>query len=112
MFFAIYLIAVGMAGVKAALPAHGADQFDQKDPKEATQMSSFFNWLLVGVAAGGAISLTIFVWVQDNKGFDKGFGLSFIAMLIGSIIAIFGLPWYRIYVILGSSAIVEIIQVG
>ncbi|KAK1422757.1 hypothetical protein QVD17_18043 [Tagetes erecta] len=111
MFFAIYLIAVGMAGVKAALPAHGADQFDQNDPKEATQMSSFFNWLLVGLAAGGAISLTIFVWVQDNKGFDKGFGLSVIAMFVGSIIAIFGLPWYRIYVILGSSAITEIIQV-
>ncbi|KAD7117857.1 hypothetical protein E3N88_05125 [Mikania micrantha] len=111
LFFAIYLLAVGNAGVKAALPAHGADQFDLKDPKEATQMSSFFNWLLVGVAAGGSVSLTFFVWVQDNKGFDLGFGLSLIALLLGAIICIFGLPWYRIHVVLGSSAITEIIQV-
>ncbi|KAI3824528.1 hypothetical protein L1987_05988 [Smallanthus sonchifolius] len=111
LFFAIYLLAIGTAGVKAALPSHGADQFDQKDPKEAAQMSSFFNWLLLGVAAGGSISLTFFVWVQDNKGFDWGFVLSLIAMFLGAIIAIFGLPWYRIYVVLGSSAITEIIQV-
>ncbi|KAL8228742.1 hypothetical protein R6Q57_013642 [Mikania cordata] len=111
LFFAIYLLAVGNAGVKAALPSLGADQFDLKDPKEATQMSSFFNWLLVGVAAGGSVSLTFFVWVQDNKGFDLGFGLSLIALLLGAIICIFGLPWYRIHVVLGSSAITEIIQV-
>ncbi|KAI3717213.1 hypothetical protein L1987_68683 [Smallanthus sonchifolius] len=74
-------------------------------------MSSFFNWLLLGVAAGGSISLTFFVWVQDNKGFDWGFALSMIAMFLCAIIAIFGLPWYRIYVVLGSSAITEIIQV-
>ncbi|KAJ0693386.1 putative proton-dependent oligopeptide transporter family, MFS transporter superfamily [Helianthus annuus] len=111
LFVAMYLLAVGDGGVKAALPSHGADQFDEKDPKEAKQMSSFFNWLLVGVAAGGSISITFFVWVQDNKGFDWGFGLSLITMFLGAIICIFGLPWYRIYLVQGSSAITEIIQV-
>ncbi|GJX80888.1 gypsy type transposase [Tanacetum coccineum] len=37
------------AGVKAALPSHGADQFDEKDPKEAKEMSTFFNWLLLAM---------------------------------------------------------------
>ncbi|PWA98249.1 proton-dependent oligopeptide transporter family [Artemisia annua] len=111
LFFSLYLLAVGVAGVKAALPSHGADQFDEKDPKEAKDMSTFFNWLLLGLAVGGSISLTFFVWVQDNKGFDKGFGLSLIAMLLGAIIFILGLPMYRIYVVKGSSAITEILQV-
>ncbi|KAI3495389.1 hypothetical protein L1887_37726 [Cichorium endivia] len=111
LFSAIYLLAVGGAGVKAALPSHGADQFEEKDPKEAAQMSTFFNWLLLGVATGGCISLTFFVWVQDNKGFDYGFGLSMIAMFLGGVTIICGLPWYRIYVVQGSSAITEIIQV-
>ncbi|KAK9064304.1 hypothetical protein SSX86_015684 [Deinandra increscens subsp. villosa] len=111
LFFAIYSLAIGNAGVKAALPSHGADQFDEKDPKEATQMSSFFNWLLLALAVGGSFSLTFFVWVQDNKGFDYGFGLSLIAMFLGAIICLVGLPWYRIYVVLGSSAIIQIIQV-
>ncbi|KAM0071501.1 putative proton-dependent oligopeptide transporter family, MFS transporter superfamily [Helianthus debilis subsp. tardiflorus] len=111
MFSAIYLLAVGGGGVKAALPSHGADQFDEKDPKEARQMSTFFNGLLLALATGGAVSLTCFVWVQDNKGFDRGFGLSFIAMFLGATTFIFGLPWYRIHVVQGSSAITEILQV-
>ncbi|GJY64274.1 NRT1/ PTR family protein 4.5 [Tanacetum coccineum] len=111
LFFALYLLALGGAGVKAALPSHGADQFDEKDPKEAKEMSSFFNWLLLGIAVGGSFSLTFFVWVQDNKGFDYGFGLSLIAMFLGAIIFILGLPTYRIYVVKGSSAITEILQV-
>ncbi|XP_024993060.1 protein NRT1/ PTR FAMILY 4.6-like [Cynara cardunculus var. scolymus] len=111
LFLAIYLLAVGGAGVKAALPSHGADQFDEKYPKEATQMSTYFNWLLLGVAVGGSVSLTCFVWVQDNKGWDWGFGLSTIAMFLGALIFVFGLPQYRIYVVQGSSAITEIIQV-
>ncbi|KVH89428.1 Major facilitator superfamily domain, general substrate transporter [Cynara cardunculus var. scolymus] len=92
LFLAIYLLAVGGAGVKAALPSHGADQFDEKYPKEATQMSTYFNWLLLGVAVGGSVSLTCFVWVQDNKGWDWGFGLSTIAMFLGALIFVFGLP--------------------
>ncbi|KAI3741622.1 hypothetical protein L1987_59296 [Smallanthus sonchifolius] len=111
LFVAIYLLAAGNGGVKASVPSHGADQFDKKDLKEATQMSTFFNWLLLGLAVGGSISLTFFVWVQDNKGFDRGFGLSFIAMFLGAITIICGLPWYRIHVVQGSSAITEIIQV-
>nr|XP_043621394.1 protein NRT1/ PTR FAMILY 4.6-like [Erigeron canadensis] len=107
----IYLLAVGGAGVKAALPAHGADQFEAKDPKEATQMSTFFNYLLLSLALGALIGFTFFVWVQDNKGFDKGFGLSLIAMFLGAVMFILGLPLYRIYVVQGSSAITDIIQV-
>ncbi|KAJ0796923.1 putative proton-dependent oligopeptide transporter family, MFS transporter superfamily [Helianthus annuus] len=111
LFFAIYLLAVGNGGVKAALPSHGADQFEQKDIKEARHTSTFFNCFLLGVVVGGSVSLTCFVWVQVNKGFDRGFGLSFIAMFLGVIIFVFGLPWYRIHVVQGSSAITEIVQV-
>ncbi|KAF5810814.1 putative proton-dependent oligopeptide transporter family, MFS transporter superfamily [Helianthus annuus] len=111
LFFAIYLLAVGSGGVKAALPSHGADQFEQNDIKEATKMSTFFNCLLLCTSVGGSVSLTCFVWVQDNKGYDRGFGLSFIAMFLGVIIFVFRLPRYRIHVVKGSSAITEIVQV-
>ncbi|KAI3800794.1 hypothetical protein L1987_28890 [Smallanthus sonchifolius] len=111
LFSAIYLLAVGGGGVKAALPSHGADQFDENDPKDARQMSTFFNGLLLALAVGGAVGLTCFVWVQDNKGFDRGFGLSFIAMFLGATIFMFGLPWYRIHVVQGNSPITDILQV-
>ncbi|OWM73002.1 protein NRT1/ PTR FAMILY 4.5-like [Punica granatum] len=111
LFIGIYLLAFGSGGIKASLPTHGADQFDEKDPRETWQMSSFFNCLLLAICVGGAASLTLLVWVQDNKGWDWGFGLSSIAMFIGVIIFAAGLPLYRIQVTRGTSAIIEIIQV-
>ncbi|KAL5772107.1 hypothetical protein ACOSQ2_012031 [Xanthoceras sorbifolium] len=50
LFVAIYLIAMGTAGIKAALPTHGADQFDDEDPQEARHMSSFFNCLVLAIS--------------------------------------------------------------
>ncbi|XP_050370551.1 protein NRT1/ PTR FAMILY 4.6-like [Argentina anserina] len=111
LFIALYILAAGSAGVKAALPSHGADQFEEKDPKEAKKMSSFFNLLLLAVCLGGVVSLTLIVWIQDNRGWDWGFGISTIAMFLGVVVFFSGLPMYRIQPIRGTSAIIEIIQV-
>lgn len=111
LFISLYMLAVGSAGVKAALPAHGADQFEENDPKEARQMSSFFNLFLLALCVGASVSLTLIVWIQDNRGWDWGFGISTITMFLGIIIFAAGLPMYRLHVIRGSSAIVEILQV-
>ncbi|XAR59285.1 hypothetical protein NMG60_11015058 [Bertholletia excelsa] len=111
LFMALYMVAVGSGGIKAALPAHGADQFDVKDPEEAKQQSSFFNWLLLSGCIGGSASLTLIVWVQDNKGWDWGFLISFLSMLFGGAIFIGLLPRFRIQAIQGSNAIIEILQV-
>ncbi|KAG9149838.1 hypothetical protein Leryth_026651 [Lithospermum erythrorhizon] len=110
LFVALYLVAVGTAGIKATLPSHGADQFDQKDPSEAKQMSSFFNWLLLAMCIGGAVSLTLVVWIEDNKGWDWGLGISTFAMLMGVIVFGSGLPTYRLHVVQGTSVIKEILQ--
>ncbi|KAJ7968798.1 protein NRT1/ PTR FAMILY 4.5-like [Quillaja saponaria] len=111
LFIALYLLACGSAGLKAALPSHGADQFDEKDQKEAKQMSSYFNFLLLSICIGGAASLTLLVWIQDNRGWDWGFGISAVAILLGMIIFAAGLPLYRIQVVQGTSAVIEILQV-
>ena len=50
-----------------------------------------------------AVSLTVFVWIQDNKGWDWGFGVGAISMLLAVIIFIAGLPMHRIHVVQGSS---------
>ncbi|KAL8108219.1 hypothetical protein AgCh_024605 [Apium graveolens] len=111
LFVALYLIALGSAGIKAAIPTHGADQFDEKDPKETKQMSSYFNWLLLMVSLGGSVSITLIVWVQDNKGWNWGFLISTIAILLGIAVFCGGLPQYRIHVTKGNSPMTELIQV-
>ncbi|KAK2642602.1 hypothetical protein Ddye_024365 [Dipteronia dyeriana] len=111
LFIALYLIAMGAAGIKAALPSHGADQFDDKDPQEARHMSSFFNYLLLALCFGGSISLTFGVWIQDNKGWDWGFGFGTIAMFLVLVTFALGLPMYRLHPVKKTSAIIEVIQV-
>ncbi|XP_038697166.1 protein NRT1/ PTR FAMILY 4.5-like isoform X2 [Tripterygium wilfordii] len=111
LYFGLYMLALGTAGIKASLPAHGADQFDETDPNEVKQMSSYFNFLLMAVCLGSSVSLTFIVWIQDNKGWDWGFGIGTIALLLGLVIFVAGLPLFRIHVVKGSSAITEIIQV-
>ncbi|PNT72860.1 protein NRT1/ PTR FAMILY 4.3 [Brachypodium distachyon] len=111
LYIGLYLVAIGSAGIKAALPAHCADQFDDKHPKEKRQMSSFFNWLLLSMCIGGAFSVTIFVWIQNKKGWDKGFGAATGVMGLAVIAFVIGLPRYRIFTVQGSSALLEIFRV-
>ncbi|XVE51518.1 hypothetical protein DITRI_Ditri02bG0048500 [Diplodiscus trichospermus] len=111
LYLALYLVAAGGGGIKASVPSHGADQFDEKDHQEAKHMSSFFNFLLLALCFGGAVSLTLIVWLDDHKGWDWGFGVSAASMFFGVIVAIAGWPLYRIHVVQGTSVIVEIIQV-
>ncbi|XP_015942944.1 protein NRT1/ PTR FAMILY 4.5 [Arachis duranensis] len=111
LYIGLYLLAFGSAGVKASLPSHGADQFDETDPKESRLMSTFFNTLLLAVCLGGAVSLTFIVWIQIHKGWDWGFGIGTIAMLLGIIIFAVALPLYRIHPAKGTSALLEIVQV-
>lgn len=111
MYISIYLVAFGMAGVKAGVPAHGADQFDENDPKEVLSMSSFFNWFLVSIVIGASFSVTFVVYIQEKVGFGWGFGISTIGMFLGIIVFVAGIPTYRIHVTRGISPVTEIIQV-
>ncbi|XP_037416696.1 protein NRT1/ PTR FAMILY 4.5-like [Triticum dicoccoides] len=111
LYVGLYLVAIGSAGIKAALPAHCADQFDAKHPRERRQMSSFFNWLLLSLCIGGAVSVTVFVWIQNVKGWDKGFGAATGVMGLALIAFLVGMPRYRIFTAQGSSALLEIFRV-
>jgi solute carrier family 15 (peptide/histidine transporter), member 3/4 len=108
---ALYLISIGSAGIKAALPAHCADQFDEKHPVEKLQMSSCFNWLLLSLCTGGVISCTVFVWIQNYEGWDRGFGAATGVMGLPLIVFVAGLPRYRFTTVQGNTALLEIFQV-
>ncbi|KAH7657718.1 Proton-dependent oligopeptide transporter family protein [Dioscorea alata] len=110
-YIALYSVAVGLAGIFAGLPSHGADQFDDKDPKELRHMSSFFNYLTASNAIGSILSLTLVVWIQTHVGWDWGFGTSAACVFVATLIFAVGVPKYRIHVIGGPNPIVQIFQV-
>ncbi|KAG5154910.1 hypothetical protein JHK82_012879 [Glycine max] len=43
-YFGLYVIALGIGGIKSCVPSFGADQFDDTDPVERIRKWSFFNW--------------------------------------------------------------------
>ncbi|GAY39436.1 hypothetical protein CUMW_044360 [Citrus unshiu] len=110
LFTGLYLFACGTGGVKAALPSLGADQFDERDPKEAAKFSSFFNWFLFSLTVGSIIGVTFIVWISTNQGWDWSFGVCTIAVLFATVFVIMGKSLYRHNVPKGSP-IIRILQV-
>ncbi|KAK8642491.1 hypothetical protein V6N13_011833 [Hibiscus sabdariffa] len=111
LYTGLYLVALGTSGVKAALPLLGADQFDGKDPKEAVQLSSYFNWYTFSQMCGAITGVTFLVWISSNYGWDWAFGICSVAVLLAIVLVSIGKPFYRDNSPKGSLAIIRILQV-
>ena len=83
LYIALYIIALGEGVMRACIPTLGSDQFDGDNPSEAgRQQSSFFNWFTFCLSIGSVAGLILVVWLEDTKGWDIGFGLSALFILI------------------------------
>ncbi|XVF63970.1 hypothetical protein PTKIN_Ptkin09bG0129400 [Pterospermum kingtungense] len=110
LYTGLYLVALGSGGIKGALPLLGADQFDSKDPKEAAQLSSYFNWFVFSLTGGSIAGVTFIVWISSSKGWDWAFGVCTIAVLLAVAFVCIGKPFYRDNKPEGS-ALIRILQV-
>lgn len=111
MFYtSLWVLALGMGGVKGAMAPFGADQFDEKDSVEAKGLGSFFNWLLLSSTTGGIIGLTGVVWVSTQRGWQWGFLIITVCSCVGFLTLALGKPFYRIKTP-GDSPILRITQV-
>ncbi|CAN6381509.1 unnamed protein product [Urochloa humidicola] len=91
----LYMIPLGEGAVRVCAAALGGDQFDGDDPEELRGKASFFNWFAFCISLGGFVGLVCVVWVQNNEGWDLGFVLSAFVALLGSVVLLSGLPFYR-----------------
>ncbi|XP_050208082.1 protein NRT1/ PTR FAMILY 4.2 [Mercurialis annua] len=92
LYGGLYAIAVGVGGVKASLPAHGADQLDNGNQRS---ISAYFNWFFFCLCTGGLIASTVMIWIEENKGWNLSFEISIAALSVGLAIFAFGFPIYR-----------------
>ena len=102
LFIGLYLVELGVGGIKGYLPPHGAEQFDEETTRGRKQRSSFFNYYVFCLACGALIAVTFAVWIEDNKGWQWGFGISTLAILISFPIFLLGSTVYRIKLPNGS----------
>ncbi|KAG8075428.1 hypothetical protein GUJ93_ZPchr0006g43802 [Zizania palustris] len=102
LFAGLYLTALGIGGIKGSLPSHGAEQFDEHAPRGRKGRSTFFNYFVFCLSCGALIAVTFAVWVEDNKGWQWGFGISTIAILLSIPLFVAGSRLYRNKVPTGS----------
>ncbi|KAK3022913.1 hypothetical protein RJ639_046457 [Escallonia herrerae] len=102
LFIGLYLVALGVGGIKGSLPSHGAEQFDEDTPQGRKQRSTFFNYFVFSLACGALIAVTLVVWIEDNKGWQWGFGISTFTILLSIPIFLTGSCIYRNKVPRGS----------
>ncbi|KAL4347578.1 hypothetical protein GQ457_17G016830 [Hibiscus cannabinus] len=102
LFTGLYLMALGVGGIKGSLPPHGAEQFDDTTPQGRKRRSSFFNYFVFCLSCGGLIAVTFVVWIEDNKGWQWGFGVATAAILTSIPVFLLGSPIYRTKIPAGS----------
>lgn len=111
LFIGLYLVALGVGGIKGSLPSHGAEQFDESTPQGRKQRSTFFNYFVFCLSCGGLIAVTFVVWIEDNKGWQWGFGFSTISIFLSIPIFLAGSAFYRNKIPSGSP-LTTIFKVG
>ncbi|XP_022845742.1 protein NRT1/ PTR FAMILY 5.2-like [Olea europaea var. sylvestris] len=94
-YCALYIIAVGTGGTKPNISTMGADQFDDFEPKERLQKLSFFNWWMFSVFIGTLFSNTFLIYIQDNVGWEIGYGLPTLGLTVSILVFIMGTRYYR-----------------
>ncbi|KAF4403222.1 hypothetical protein CsatB_017747 [Cannabis sativa] len=102
LFLGLYLVALGVGGIKGSLPPHGAQQFDESTPQGRKQRSEFFNYFIFCLSCGALIAVTWVVWIEDNKGWQWGFGTATVTILVSIPLFLLGSPFYRSKVPTGS----------
>ncbi|MQM00845.1 hypothetical protein Taro_033597 [Colocasia esculenta] len=96
LFYAgLYLVALGMGGIKGSLPAQGADQFDESTAQGRKDLSTFFNYFVFCLNLGGLIAVTFVVWVEDNLGWMWGFAITIVSILLSIPVFLAGSSTYR-----------------
>ncbi|KAL8130886.1 protein NRT1/ PTR FAMILY 4.5-like [Apium graveolens] len=95
LYTGLYLVALGVGGIKAAVPSLGADQYDEKDPEEAMYIPTYFNWYFFSFVCGAVVGTTFLVWVNTYRGWDWGFLVSTLTMLAAVLFLCTGVAFFR-----------------
>ncbi|WOL09041.1 protein NRT1/ PTR FAMILY 4.6-like [Canna indica] len=102
LYIGLYLTALGVGGIKGSLPAHGAEQFDESTVLGRKSRSTFFNYFIFCLSCGGLLAVTFVVWVEDNVGWQWGFGIATISIVLSIPVFLSGSAFYRSKIPTGS----------
>lgn len=109
-YLSLYLLALGIGGLKSSVSGFGTDQFDGKDEKERIQMTLFFGRFFFFVSTGTLLAVTVLVYIQDEVGRTWAYAICSISTLLALFLFLSGTRRYRYKRSVGSP-VVQILRV-
>uniref|UniRef100_A0A803LBR1 NPF family transporter n=1 Tax=Chenopodium quinoa TaxID=63459 RepID=A0A803LBR1_CHEQI len=94
LFSSFGLMSIGTGGIRSSTLAFGADQIARNGEDENAKpncvgiLESFFNWYYFSVSISVLFGLTCVVYIQDHAGWQYGFGVPTLLMLL-SVVSFF-----------------------
>ncbi|CAK8562769.1 unnamed protein product [Lathyrus sativus] len=102
LYTALYVIALGIGGIKSSVSGFGSDQFDESNEGEKKQMVKFFSWFFFFISMGSILAVTVLVYIQDHLGRVWGYGLCACAIIVALLVFLSGTKRYRYKKLMGS----------
>lgn len=109
-FTALGVVAVGTGGIKPNVSAFGADQFDERDPRDKEEKASFFNYFYLAINVGSLIACTVIVYIQDQGHWATAFFIVAFAMFLAVLFFVCGSGRYH-HVLPTESPMVRVFKV-
>ena len=102
LYLSLLMFAIGEGCMRACIPSLGGDQFSNSDPKKSQLQSVFLTRLKFANSLGAIIGLAFLVWIENNLGWNIGFMMCALIVLVGLLVAASGYPFYRTQKPIGS----------
>ncbi|GFS35415.1 major facilitator superfamily protein [Actinidia rufa] len=89
------LMSIGAGGCRSSSLAFGADQLVNHDKlKKVRALESYFSWYYVSATVSVLVATTCVVYIQENIGWEVGFGVPVVLMLLSVVSFYLASPLY------------------
>lgn len=80
------LMSIGAGGIRSSSLAVGADQLEKHNScKNPRALESYFSWYYVSTTFSILVAMTCIVYLQDNIGWEIGFGVPVVLMFLSAL---------------------------
>ncbi|KAI8547341.1 hypothetical protein RHMOL_Rhmol07G0187900 [Rhododendron molle] len=87
-------MSIGAGGIRSSL-AFGADQLEEHNSrKNPRALESYFSWYYVSTTFSILVAMTCIVYLQDNIGWEIGFGVPVMLMFLSAALFFLASPFY------------------
>ncbi|XP_031102556.1 protein NRT1/ PTR FAMILY 1.2-like [Ipomoea triloba] len=111
LFTSFIVVALGSGAARSCSLAFGADQLQDLQKTTTGSMERYFGWYYAISSFSVLVAMTVLVYIQENMGWEIGYGVLVVIMLISLVVFFLGSSFY-VKPKVKESLIVGLIQVA